>query len=144
MLPTLDLAQKQRHDTANEELAEYLPVRQVEGRDSLEANTHIPPHSFAKQAPDKGWRPTGTPAQVTVVAGLLVSKDSTSYFLDNCRLTYEGWMSPFSAQPLACNNDVEQFLIAALDLVQDLLKGNRIRRILLWLECMHLARPIVD
>ena len=83
------------------------------------------------------------PAQVPVVAGLLISKDPISYFRDNCRLIYEGWMS-FSAKPLADNNNVKQSLIAALDIVQGLLKGSRIRRLLLRFAYMHLARTIVN
>ncbi|PVH68606.1 hypothetical protein DL98DRAFT_578750, partial [Cadophora sp. DSE1049] len=82
------------------------------------------------------------PAQVIVVARLLVSKDSISYFRDNCRLIYEGWVS-FSAEPLADNN-FEQSLIAAMDIVQGLMKGNRIRRLLLRFAYMHLARTILD
>jgi hypothetical protein len=50
----------------------------------------------------------------------------------------------FSAEPLADNNNIEQSLIAALDIVQGLLKGSRIRRLLLRFACMHLARTVVD
>lgn len=82
------------------------------------------------------------PAQVTVVAGLLISNDSISYFRDNCRLIYEWWHSQLN--PLADNNNAEQSLIAALDIVQGLLKGSRIRRLLLRFACIHLARTIVD
>ncbi len=83
------------------------------------------------------------PAQITVVAGLLISKDSISYFRDNCRLIYEGWMS-FLTESLADNNNFKQSLIAALDIVQGLLKGSHIRRLLLRFAYIHLARTIVD
>jgi hypothetical protein len=61
----------------------------------------------------------------------------------HCRLIYEVWMS-FSAESLADNNNVEQPLIPALDIVQGLLNKSRIRRLLLRFACMHLAKTIVD
>ncbi|KAI9777127.1 MAG: hypothetical protein M1839_009083 [Geoglossum umbratile] len=80
-----------------------------------------------------------TPANILVVAHLLINKDSISYFLDNCCLIYEGWV-PFSAQqPLVCNNSIETSIIAALDTVQDLLKGNWARGLLLQFAYIHLA-----
>ena len=69
--------------------------------------------------------------------------DSISYFRDNCRLIYEWWIA-FSAEPLADNNNFEQSLIAAMDIVQGLMKGNRVRRLLLRFAYMHLARIIRD
>jgi hypothetical protein len=141
------------HNEWQEAADNEAPIPQVEGQDILEENTTPP----LKPAPaSQSGRPTRVrglrvsdkkdliPAQVTVVAGLLISKDSISYFRNNCRLIYKGWMS-FSAEPLADNNNnVEQSLIAALDIVQGLLKGSRIRRLLLRFAYMHLARTIVD
>jgi hypothetical protein len=147
-IPISDSGHNEWQDPANDE----APTPQVEGRDSLEENTTLP----LKLAPaSQSSRPTKVgslrvsdkkdliPAQVTAVAGLLISRDSVSYFRDNCRLIYEGWMS-FSTEPLADNNNVEQSLIAALDIVQGLLKGSRIRRLLLRFACIHLARTMVD
>ncbi|PVH69383.1 hypothetical protein DL98DRAFT_173915 [Cadophora sp. DSE1049] len=50
----------------------------------------------------------------------------------------------FSAEPLADNNNFEQSLIAVMDLVQGLMKGNRIRRLLLRFAHMHVVRTILD
>jgi len=80
-----------------------------------------------------------THAKIPIVADLLISKDAISYFLENCHLIYEGWL-PFSAQqPLVCNNSIEASVIAALDTVQDSVKGNRICRLLLRFAYIHLA-----
>ena len=62
-------------------------------------------------------------------------------FRDNCRLIYEWWIA-FSAEPLADNNNFEQSLIAAMDIVQGLMKGNRVRRLLLRFAYMNLAKTI--
>ena len=115
----------QWQDTAKKEVAEH---HLIERRDSLKENVAIPPQpasaSRSRRRPSKvgGLRVSDKkdliPSQVKVVAGLLINKDSISYFLVNCRLIYEGWMS-LSAQPLAYNNNIEQSLIAALDIVQD-------------------------
>lgn len=42
-------------------------------------------------------------------------------------------------EPLSCKNSVDTSVIAALDAVQELLKGNRIRRLLLRFALIHLA-----
>lgn len=82
-------------DPANDE----APTPQVEGRNSLEGNTTLPlKQALASQSrrPTKvrGLRVSNKkdliPAQVKVVAGLLISKDSISYFRDNYRLIYKG------------------------------------------------------
>jgi hypothetical protein len=63
------------------------------------------------------------------MADFLINKDSISYFLNNCPLLiiYEGWIL-FLIQPLVHNNNIEKPIIAALDIVQGLLKGSRIHR----------------
>jgi hypothetical protein len=78
-----------------------------------------------------------TPAQVEVVAGLLIDMDSIAYFRDNCRSMYEIWTS--SRSP-ANNADTE--LTTAIDVVQSLLKGDRIQRLLLRLAYMYLAKAV--
>lgn len=50
----------------------------------------------------------------------------------------------FTAGSLADNDNSEQSLIAAMDIVQGLMKGNWIRRLLLRFAFMHLARTILD
>ena len=146
--PILYLGHNEWQDAANNK----APTPQVEGRDGLEENTTLPLKPALASRSGRATKVGGLrvsnkkdliPAQVIVVAGLLISKDSISYFRDNCRLIYEGWMS-FSAEPLADNNNVKQSLIATLDIVQGLLKGSRIRRLLLRFACMQLARTIVD
>ena len=150
--PTPDSGHNEWEDTANNEVTEKPSPPQVAGQDRLEENINLP----LEPAPDsRSRRPTKAaglrvsdkkdlmPAQVTVVARLLISKDSISYFRDNCRLIYEGWMT-FTAGSLADNNNSEQSLIAAMDIVQGLMKGNRIRRLLLRFAYMHLARTILD
>ncbi|PVH68627.1 hypothetical protein DL98DRAFT_578738 [Cadophora sp. DSE1049] len=149
--PSSDSGQYQWLDTANKEVVELPPVLQVERRDGPEENKTLLlqrlPASRSERPTNGCLRPSDKkdliPAQVEVVAGLLISKDSISFFLDNCRLIYEGWLS-FSAQPLAYRNNVEQSLIAGLDIVQGLVKGNHIRRLLLRFAYMNLARTIVD
>ncbi|KAI9769849.1 MAG: hypothetical protein M1840_003843 [Geoglossum simile] len=119
---------------------------EAERRDSLSEETKpipLQPTLYPRSRKAGGLRVSDkndlTPANVLVVARLLINKDSISYFLDNCHLIYEGWM-PFSAQqPLVCNNSIETSIIAALDTVQDLLKGNRIRCLLLRFAYIHLA-----
>lgn len=50
---------------------------------------------------------------------------------------------PFSArQPLLCKNSMETFVMAAPDMIQDLLQGNRMCRLLLRFAYIHLARVI--
>ncbi|PVH68432.1 hypothetical protein DL98DRAFT_662179 [Cadophora sp. DSE1049] len=150
--PTPDSGHNEWEDTANNEVTEKPSPPQVAGQDRLDENINLP----LEPAPaSRSRRPTKAaglrvsdkkdlmPAQVTVVARLLISKDSISYFRDNCRLIYEGWMT-FTAGSLADNNNSEQSLIAAMDIVQGLMKGNRIRRLLLRFAYMHLARTILD
>jgi hypothetical protein len=61
------------------------------------------------------------------VAYRLIGSDSITYFLDNCRLIYES-QTPLSVQqPLAYNNSNKESVIAAFDMVQDLVKGSKIR-----------------
>ncbi|KAH6701277.1 hypothetical protein BKA61DRAFT_681471 [Leptodontidium sp. MPI-SDFR-AT-0119] len=128
--PTPDSGDSEWQDTTNNEVAEKPNTPQVAGQDGLEENITLP----LQRAPaSRSKRPIKA-------AGL---RDSISYFRDNCRLIYEGWMS-FSAEPLADNNNFEQSLVAAMDIVQGLMKGSRIRRLLLRFAYIHLARTILD
>ncbi|CZT52686.1 uncharacterized protein RSE6_14041 [Rhynchosporium secalis] len=136
MTTTPDSEHNEWEDTADNEMTEKPNRPQVEGQDGREESISLP---FERAPASRSKRSTKTaglrvsdrkdlvPAQVTVVARLLISKDSISHFRDNCRLIYEGWMS-YSAGSLA-NNNFEQSLMAAMDLVQGLLKRNRIRRL---------------
>ena len=115
----------------------------VEAREiSFEGTEPNPPRNTAMA---RGLRVSDkrdlTPPQILVVTSLLIRKDSISYFLDNCHLLYKGWML-FAAQRPVVKNDVEASVIDAFDTVQGLVKGNRIRRLLLRLAFIHLARVI--
>ncbi|TVY81628.1 hypothetical protein LSUE1_G002627 [Lachnellula suecica] len=97
MIPTPDSAHNEWKDTANDEVAEKLNTPQMAGQDGLERNIPLQraPASRSKR-PIKaaGLRVSNKkdliPAQVPVVTCLLISKDSISYFRNNCRLIYEG------------------------------------------------------
>ena len=66
-----------------------------------------------------------TPAEIPVVVDLLVSNDAISYFLHNCHLIYKSWMPFFAPQPAVYNSSIETSVMAAVDTVLDVLKGNR-------------------
>ena len=148
--PTPDSGHNEWEETADNETTEKPKSPQVAGQDGRDENINLPleraPASRSKRSTKgAGLRVSDKmdliPAQVTVVACLLISMDSISYFRDNCRLIYEWWIA-FSAEPLADNNNFEQSLIAAMDIVQDLMKGNRVRRLLLRFAYMNLAKTI--
>jgi len=80
-----------------------------------------------------------THAEILVVTDLLISKDAIFYFLDNCRLIYERLMRSSAQHPLVFNNSIEISVMTALNTVQDLLKSNRICRLLLRFACILLA-----
>jgi hypothetical protein len=85
-----------------------------------------------------------TLAEILMVASLLINKDSISYCLENCHLIYKD-SDTFAAQRTGvCKDNVELSIIAALDTVQDLLKGNQIRRLQLRFAFIHLAWAIDD
>ncbi|CZT11783.1 uncharacterized protein RCO7_11384 [Rhynchosporium graminicola] len=137
--------------TADNKMTEKPDLPQVTGQDGREESISLPleraPASRSKRSKEAaGLRVSDKKdlllAQITVVARLLISKDSISYFRDNCRLIYEGWIS-FSAEALADNIDGEQSLITAMDIVQDLIQRNLIRRLLLRFAYMHLAITIL-
>lgn len=66
-----------------------------------------------------------TPAEILVVADLLVSNDSISYFLPNRQLIYKTWI-PFSTpQPADYSHSVETSVMAALDSVLNVLKKGK-------------------
>jgi hypothetical protein len=122
----------------------------VEGQDSVfeETEPMLPQSTLSprrRKGPTKarGLRVSNkkdlTRAEILVVADLLISKAAISYFLDNCHLIYEGWIPFLSQQPLVCKNSIETSVTVALDTVQDILKGNRICRLLLRLAYIHLA-----
>jgi hypothetical protein len=72
-----------------------------------------------------------TPADIPVVADLLISLDAISYFLYHCRSIYEKLVTFSVQQPQGSNNNIETSIVTALDTMQDLLKGNRFYRLLL-------------
>jgi hypothetical protein len=127
-------------------------VLEAERRDSIvdikETKPIIPPpmspprrRKYSRKA--RGLRVSNkqnlTPAEIPVVADLLVSNDAISYFLHNRHLIYESWM-PFSApQPAVYSNSIETSVVAALDTVLDILKGNRVCRLLSRFAYIQLA-----
>lgn len=124
---------------------EQVLVLEAERRDGIvdvEETKSIPPppisplrrRKYSRKA--RGLRVNNkqnlTPAEIPVVAHLLVSNDAISYFLHNRHLIYESWM-PFSApQPAVYSNSIKTSVVAALDTVLDVLKGkgNRVCRLL--------------
>jgi hypothetical protein len=124
-------------------------VLEAERRDSIKETKPIipPPMSPPRRRKDsrkaRGLRVSNkqnlTPAEIPVVADLLVSNDAISYFLHNRQLIYESWM-PFSApQPAVYSNSIETSVVAALDTVLDILKGNRVCRLLSRFAYIQLA-----
>ncbi len=71
------------------------------------------------------------PADIPTVADLLISPETISYFLFHCRSIYEKWMPDSAQQPQRSDNDIETSVIAAMDTVRDLRKGDRLCRLLL-------------
>lgn len=132
--------------------AEQGLVLEAERRDSIvdvEKTKLIPPPPMSPPERRKCSRNAGglrasnkknlTPAEIPVVADLLVSNDAISYFLDNRHLIYESWM-PFSApRPAVYSNIVETSVMTALDTVLDLLKSNRVCRLLSRFAYIQLA-----
>ena len=139
-----------RNSLGQDKALEQSITPTVEAQDSLfEETKPLPPQPTLAPGSRKHSANAGglrvsdkkdlTPAQIPVVANLLVSKDSLSYFLENCHLLYGGWM-PFAAQqPVVCKNSAETSVITALDTVQDLLNGNRICRLLSRFAYIYLA-----
>jgi hypothetical protein len=85
-----------------------------------------------------------TPTAILVVADLLVSPDTISYFLSHCRAIYESWMpsTSDSLDSLDHSRSIETRVVAALDRVQDLLNGYRVCRLLLRFAYLQLAWSI--
>jgi hypothetical protein len=83
-----------------------------------------------------------TVTEVSVVADLLVSETAISDFLCHARSLHESWL-PVSAQlPRDGGNNTEALVMAALDMVQELSKGNHICRVLLRFAYVQLAWAI--
>ena len=81
------------------------------------------------------------PSEIIVVARRLIKNDSVIYFLNNYRLIYESLMLSIVRQPLVCgNNSTKESVIAAFDIVQNLVNGKYIYRLLLRFIYIHLVR----
>jgi hypothetical protein len=82
------------------------------------------------------------PADIPMVADLLINPDAISYFLCHCRLIYEKLM-PFSAQQSqGSDNNIKTSVVVALDMVRELLKSNRLCRLRLRFACVLLTWSI--
>lgn len=71
-----------------------------------------------------------TANEIAMVASKLVSDDAISYFLHNSQLMSESRTPSCSPEPTISNNRVETTVVAALDRVLGILKGNRACRLL--------------
>jgi hypothetical protein len=71
------------------------------------------------------------PTDIPTVADLLINPEAISYFLYNCRSIYEKWVPHSAQQPQGSDHDIETSVIAAMDTVRDLRKGDRLCRFLL-------------
>jgi hypothetical protein len=73
----------------------------------------------------------------------LIKNDFVIYFLNNCRLIYESLMPSIVQQPLVCNNNsIEESVVAAFDIVKNLVNGKHIYSLLLQFAYIHLVRVI--
>jgi hypothetical protein len=118
----------------------------------IEVQKTTPPQSTSKRP--KARRPVElgrprlsdkkdlAPSEISVVAQRLIKKDSILYFLKNCRLIYEGLMPSPIRQSLSCSSSVEEHVIAAFDMVQHLVNGQEIHRLLLRYAYIRLVQII--
>ena len=122
---------------------EQVPVLEAERRDGIVGVEETKPIPTPAKSPprrrqcarkSRGLRVSSkknlTPAEIPVVADLLVSNDAISYFLHNRHLIYKSWMPFFALQPAVYNSSIETSVMAAVDTVLDVLKGNRACRLL--------------
>ena len=82
------------------------------------------------------------PSEISVVAQRLIKKESICYFLKNCRLIYESFMPSPIRQSLSCSSSVEEHVIAAFDMVQHLVNGQQIHRLILRFAYVRLVQII--